>query len=172
MNDLLNLPAEIIIEIGLKVDLDALMKLCTTHSTCNELLCSNEAFWKLRLEKDFGIPELYYGSYKELYETYYQVGVFDIINYNGFIDYRKLDITIAYSNVIKNRKIGSHPLINRTAVYIHFLAAQFPLISCVTNILHKMVRDDLFWEVFVKTQNPNAKKKPFESWVHYAIHNH
>ena len=55
-----NLPAEVIRQIALKMDLPTITFTCRTSKRFNQLICNNEAYWREKLRKDFPKAEFLY----------------------------------------------------------------------------------------------------------------
>ena len=69
MIQFLSLPRDIIIEIGLHLDLSSLLNICRTNHKLNLLLCNNENYWMLRYKQDFGLPKKEITNWKEEYRS-------------------------------------------------------------------------------------------------------
>lgn len=85
------LPGEMIMEIALAADLDTISKMCRTSKKFNEIICDNDTFWKLKLQREFGgNVELSYSDatkWKVAYKTALE-NTFPLINIvKKFSDY-------------------------------------------------------------------------------------
>ena len=121
-------PPDIVRKISLDIPFNDLGKFCSSSERCNQLVCNNNKYWKLRFEKDFGFePDgegyidwkpyyEFYGnkiridqinsmlnySFDELQDIFEQL-VIDYINYNSAYDYFKLrSFSNAYSYLKDN----------------------------------------------------------------------
>lgn len=53
MSDLQNLPKDMLFELALHLDVDALLKLCTTSKAMSKI-CGNDELWRVKTKLDFG----------------------------------------------------------------------------------------------------------------------
>jgi len=76
----LDLPKEVIQNIGLRLGIRDIANLCKTNRYINLILCENDHFWKLKYLRDIGEPENKVTRWKEAYEDLYDVSAYAIGN--------------------------------------------------------------------------------------------
>lgn len=85
----LGLPPDVVRKINLDVPMSDVQNLCRSSKRCNEIICNNDNYWRLRFEKDFWFVNEEYESYKySNWKQHYQYN--DIVRHILFLSNEEL----------------------------------------------------------------------------------